>query len=198
MKTAGSEDEALMDFDLTHSISKAEEVQKIRQFIGSCNFHRRHLQNFTEASAPLTDLIKKETPWRWAPIEGQAIAAVKKKIRECLVIGVPQRFGDMILIPDASTVDRGGTLLQRQKPTRDECKDIDYRLRVQGVTREAFMKSVYDTEEQRLVPFDHWNWKWNAAHSHCHTYEQKLLAGVLVLASQQRILGTNPITWLCD
>ena len=60
------------------------------------------------------------------------------------------------------------------------------------------MKSDYDTKEWRLVPHGHWNWKWNAARSHHHTYEQELLAGVLVLASQHRILGTNPITWLCD
>ena len=62
-----------MDFDLTDSMSKAEGVQKIRQLIGSCKFYRRHLRNFTEASAPLTDLIRKETPWRWGPIEKQAI-----------------------------------------------------------------------------------------------------------------------------
>ena len=74
--------------DLTDSMSKAEGVQKIQRFIGSCNFYRRHLRNFTEASAPLTDLIKKETPWRWGPIEKQAIEDVKKKIRECLVLGV--------------------------------------------------------------------------------------------------------------
>ena len=73
----------LMDFNLTDSMSKAEGVQKIRQFIGSCNFYRRHLRNFTEASAPLTDLIKKDTPWRWGPIVKQAIEDVKKKIREC-------------------------------------------------------------------------------------------------------------------
>ena len=94
----------LMDFDLTDSTSKAEGAQKIRQLIGSCNLYRRHLRNFTEASAPLTDLIKKEIPWRWGPIERQAIEDVKKKIRKCLVLGVPQRYGGMILITDASNV----------------------------------------------------------------------------------------------
>ena len=59
------------------------------------------------------------------------------------------------------------------------------------------MKSDYDTQEWRLVPLGHWTSKWNAARSHYHTYEQELLAGVLVLASKHRILGTNPITWLC-
>ena len=104
----------------------------------------------------------------------------------------------MILITDASNFGGGGTLLQWQKLTTDQCKDIDYGLRVQGVTREGFMKSDYDTQEWRLVPIGHSNWKWTAARSHYHTYEQELLAGVLVLASQHRIPGTNPITWLCD
>ena len=149
----------LMDFDLKDSTSKAERVQKIRQFIGSSDFYRQHLRNFTEASAPLTDLIKKETPWRWGPIEKQAIKDVKKRIRECLVLGVPQRYGEMIIITDASNVGGGGTLLQWQKLTKDQCKDIDYRLRVQGVTSEGFMKSHYDTQEWRLVPLGHWNWK---------------------------------------
>ena len=30
------------------------------------------------------------------------------------------------------------------------------------------------------------------------TYDQELLAGMLVLSSQSRLLGTNPIVWLCD
>ena len=65
---------------------------------------------------------------------------VKKEIRECLVLGVPQRYSEMILITDASNLGGGGTLLQWQKVTTDQCKDIDHRLRVQGVTREGFMK----------------------------------------------------------
>ena len=136
----------LMDFDRTDSISRAEGVQKFQQFIGSCNFYRRHLRNFTEASAPLTDLIKKQTPWRWGPIERQATEDVKKKFRECLVLRVPQGYGEMILITDASNVGGGGRLLQWQKLTTDQCKDIDYRPRVQGVTREGFMKADQDTK----------------------------------------------------
>ena len=87
----------------------------------------------------------------------------------------------MILITDASNVGGGGTLLQWQKLNRDQCKDIDCRLRVQSVTREGFLKSDNDIQEWRLVRLGHWNWKWNAARSHYHTYEQELFAGVLVL-----------------
>ena len=104
----------------------------------------------------------------------------------------------MILITDASNVCGGGTLLHWQRVRTDQCKDIDVRLRTQGVSRDRFMKSDYDSSKWRLVPLGHWNWKWNSARSHYHTYEQELSARVLLLASQHGILGSNPITWLCD
>ena len=48
------------------------------------------------------------------------------------------------------------------------------------------------------MPLGHWNWKWNQARSNYSTYDQELLAGMLVLLSQSRLLGSNPIVWLCD
>ena len=49
-----------------------------------------------------------------------------------------------------------------------------------------------------MGPLGHWNWKWNQARSNYSTYDQELLAGMLVLSSQSRLLGSNPIVWLCD
>ena len=48
------------------------------------------------------------------------------------------------------------------------------------------------------MPLGHWNWKWNQARSNYSTYDQELLAGMLVLSSQSRLLGSNPTFWLCD
>ena len=48
------------------------------------------------------------------------------------------------------------------------------------------------------MPLGDWNWKWNQARSNYSTYDQELLAGMLVLSSQSRLLGSNPIVWLCD
>ena len=48
------------------------------------------------------------------------------------------------------------------------------------------------------MPLGHWNWKWNQAHSNYSTYDQQLLAGMLVLSSQSRLFRSNPIVWLCD
>ena len=52
--------------------------------------------------------------------------------------------------------------------------------------------------EWRLVPLGHWNGNLNQARSNYSTYDQELVAGMLVLSSQSRLLRTNPIVWLCD
>ena len=42
------------------------------------------------------------------------------------------------------------------------------------------------------------NWKWNQARGKYSTYEEELLAGMLVLCSQSQLLGSSPVVWLCE
>ena len=49
-----------------------------------------------------------------------------------------------------------------------------------------------------MVPLGHWNWKWNQASGNYSAYEQELLAGMLVPISESRVLGSNPVVWVCD
>ena len=55
-------------------------LHDLRTFVGACNFYRRHIQNFTYSSAPLTDLIRKTTPWRCTAGEEECFQELKKKI----------------------------------------------------------------------------------------------------------------------
>ena len=70
----------LMDFTIDGVKGKAKSVRKIRQFIGRCNFYRRHVRNFTESSAILSDLIKDNTPWKWTDEEKNKLEELKEKI----------------------------------------------------------------------------------------------------------------------
>ena len=38
-------------------------LHDVRSFVGACKFYWRHIHNFTYSSAPVTDLIKKTTPY---------------------------------------------------------------------------------------------------------------------------------------
>ena len=68
-------------------------LHNVRSFLGACNFYRRHIHNFTYPSAPLTDGIKKQTPWRRTAREEECFQELKKKIASSNCLGVPRPKG---------------------------------------------------------------------------------------------------------
>ena len=121
---------------------------------------------------------------------------MKKRIASFNCLGVPRPKGKIVLITDASDVRGGGTIYQPQELDPAEITHCHYRS--SGLNRDASLKHDYPTSEWRLVPLGHWSWKWNQARSNYSTDDQELVASMLVLSSQSRLLGSNPIVWLCD
>ena len=121
---------------------------------------------------------------------------MKKKTASSNCLGAPLPKGEIVLIADASDVGGGGTIYQWQERNPAELTHCHYRTR--GLNRDGSLKHDYPSSEWQLVALGHWNRKWNQARSNYSTYDQKLLAGMLVLSSQSRLLESNPIFWLCD
>ena len=96
------------------SKTKVKSVQDLRAFLGACNFLRRHIKNFTETSVELTDLLRKDAPWKWTERHEALLEELKQKIvsRECL--GVPRSKGDFVVVTDASDLGGGGSIFQWQ------------------------------------------------------------------------------------
>ena len=193
-KPAASKMQPLQDMQIRDDPKKG--LHDVRSFIGACNFYRRHIHNFLYSSAPLTDLIKKTNPWRWTDKEEACFQELKRKISSTNCLGVPRPKGEIILVTDACDVGGGGTLYQWQELNPNELSHCQFH--TSGLNRDGTLKHDYPANEWRLVPLGHWNWKWNQARSNYSTYDQELLAGMLVLSSQSRLLGTNPVVWLCD
>ena len=80
---------------------------------------------------------------------------------------------------------------QWQELNPAELTDCDYR--TTGQNRDGSLKQDYPSNDWRLVPLSHWNWKWNQARSNYSTYDQELVVGMLVISSQSQLLGSNPI-----
>ena len=171
-------------------------LHDVRSFIGACNFYRRHIHNFAYSSAPLTDRIKKTIPWQWTDKEEACFQELKKNISSTNCLGVPRPKRKIILVTDACDVAGGGTLYEWQELNPAELSQCHFQ--TSRLTRDGTLKHDYPANEWRLVPFGHWNWKWNQAQSNYSTYHKDLLAGMLVFSFQSRLLGTNPIFWLCD
>ena len=89
-KPAASKMQPLQDMQIRDDPKKG--LHDVRSFVGACNFYRRHIHNFTYSSAPLTDLIKKTTPWRWTAREEECFQELKKKIASSNCLGAPRRL----------------------------------------------------------------------------------------------------------
>ena len=193
---AASKAKPLMDAKVRHEDPK-KGLHDVRSFIGACNFHRGHIRSFTYTSAILTDLIKKSSTWRWGPQGQQAFDELKDKVANAKCLGVPRAQGEIILVTDASNVGGGGTLFQWQALEKEEFDSAISQRGTEGLNRDGTLKHSYPDDKGVLVPLGHWNWKWNQARGNYATYEQELLAGMLVLSSQSLLLGSNPVVWLC-
>ena len=111
---------------------------------------------------------------------------------------MPRAQGESILVTDASNVGGGGTLFQWQGLEKEEFDSAISRWGTDGLNRDGTLKHSYPDDKWVLVSLGHWNCKWNQARGNYSTYEQELLAVMLVLSSQSRSLGSNPVVWLCD
>ena len=194
---AASKVKPLMDAKVRHEDPK-KGLHDVRSFIRACNFNRRHINNFTYTSSILTDLIKKTTTWRWGSQKQQAFDMLKDKVASTKCLGVPRAQGEIILVTDASNVGGDGTLFQWQALEKEEFDSAILQGGTDGFNRDGTLKPGYPDHKLVQVFLGHLNWKWNQAWGNYSTYEQKLLAGMLVLSSQSRLFGNNPVVWLCD
>ena len=179
-KPAGFKMQPLQDMQIRDDPKKG--LHDVRSFVGACNFYQRHIHNFTYSSAPITDLIKKTTSWNWTTREKECFQELKKKIPSSNCLGVPRPKGKIVLITDASDVGGDGTIYQWQKLNPAELTHCHYR--TSGLNRDDSLKHDYPPSDWGLVPPGHSNWKWNQALSNYSTYDQELLAGMLLLSSQ--------------
>ena len=99
---------------------------------------------------------------------------------------------------NASDVGGGGTLFHWQALEKEEIDSAISQWGTDGLNQDGTLQHSYPDDKWVLVPLGHWNWKWNQPRGNYSTYEQELLAGMLVLSSQSRLLGSNPVVWLCD
>ena len=80
---------------------------------------------------------------------------------------------------------------------KEELDSAIFQWGTEGLNRDGTLKHSYPDDKWVLVPLGHWNWKWNQARGNYSTYEQELLAGMLVLSSEAGLLGSNRVVWLC-
>ena len=92
-----------------------KDVKQIQQFIGLCNYYRRFIYGFSDLASPITELTKKDVPFRWSEECQNAFDLLKQALCSAPILAYPKNEGTYILHTDASDSGVSGVLSQVQE-----------------------------------------------------------------------------------
>ena len=107
----------------TEAISKAKRprnAKQTRSFLGTAGYYRKFIKNFAGIAAPLTNLTKKNTRFKWTNECQKAFDILKDKLISAPVLTYPHRDRKYILHTDASDNAIGAVLNQYNEITKCE------------------------------------------------------------------------------
>ncbi|KAI0991137.1 hypothetical protein K3495_g17050, partial [Podosphaera aphanis] len=87
-------------------------VKGVRSFLGFANFYRCFVEGFSDITAPLTELTKKNVEWKWGDEEDKAFKRLKKIFASEPVLAQWDPERETILEADSSGYAIGGCLSQ--------------------------------------------------------------------------------------
>ncbi|GFW36066.1 retrovirus-related Pol polyprotein from transposon 17.6 [Trichonephila clavipes] len=117
----------LIDKDKSVSINEfpvPTDQKQIKSFLGCCNFYRRYIKNFAKRALPLTNLLRKDTPFEWTSETQEAFDDIKKAILNPPVLALPDPNAELQITTDASSRGIGAVL--EQKYPKSEVKRLYY------------------------------------------------------------------------
>ena len=84
----------------------------VLSFLGLAGYYRRFIPNFAAIAAPLYNLTKADTPWRWETAEQSSFAMLKDALTTAPILVAPNYDEPFIIETDASCVGIGAVISQ--------------------------------------------------------------------------------------
>ncbi|GJP40902.1 hypothetical protein CLOM_g566 [Closterium sp. NIES-68] len=91
-----------------------ENVKELQQFLGFANYYNRFVPRYAKIAAPLTNLLKKDTPYKWEPKHQEGVEQLKRALTSAPVLILPDPERDYVIEADASNQAVGAVLMQDQ------------------------------------------------------------------------------------
>ena len=88
-------------------------LKELRRFLGMASFYRKFVDGFARVAGPLTQLLKKDSPWVWREKEEEAFKALLARLSGSPVLAHLDESAELVLRTDASVAGLGAVLSQR-------------------------------------------------------------------------------------
>ncbi|CAI7874404.1 unnamed protein product [Closterium sp. NIES-53] len=94
-----------------------ENVKELQQFLGFANYYNRFVPQYAKFATPLTNLLKKNTPFKREDVHQQDMEQLKTALTFAPVLILPDPEKDYVIEADASDQAVGAVLMQDQELT---------------------------------------------------------------------------------
>ncbi|CAI7804709.1 unnamed protein product [Closterium sp. NIES-54] len=91
-----------------------ENVKELQKFLGFANYYNRFVPQYAKIATPLTNLLKKNTPFKLEDVHQQAMEQLKTALTSTPVLILPNPEKDYVIEADASDQAVGAVLMQDQ------------------------------------------------------------------------------------
>ena len=100
-------------------------MSHLHSFLGLVNYYRHFIAGYSRQAAPLTNLLKKDTPWEWSPKCEEAFHTLKRVVTEGPVLSLPDYSKPFEVHTDASDFAIGGVLMQGEHSVAFESRKLN-------------------------------------------------------------------------
>ncbi|GBG60939.1 hypothetical protein CBR_g16061 [Chara braunii] len=127
-------------------------LTELLSFLGSANYYRKFVRNFSTITAPLRKLLKKEAIWKWDKDCTSSLKKLKRALIEYPILKVADPSLPFIVTTDASQYGVGTVLQQDDGNRYRPVEFMSARMPSEKVTTSTYERELYALRQA----LDHW------------------------------------------
>ncbi|GBG91862.1 hypothetical protein CBR_g53753 [Chara braunii] len=124
-------------------LPRPQSVTEMRSFLGMTDYYRTFVKNYSIVAAPLTDLIRLDTPWEWTDECEAAFRHLKHALTHYEVLKLPDSDKPFIVTTDASQYGIGAVLAQQEGPKLRPVEYMSKKMPYQKLAKSTNEKELY-------------------------------------------------------
>ncbi|GBG68109.1 hypothetical protein CBR_g2660 [Chara braunii] len=122
---------------------RPQSVTEMRSFLGMTDYYRNFVKNYSIVAAPLTDLIRLDTPWEWTDRCEAVFGHLKHALTHHEVLKLPDLDKPFIVTTDASQYGIGAVLAQQKGPKLRPVEYMSKKMPSQKLAKSTYEKELF-------------------------------------------------------